>query len=215
MLSYEASVSLLFDYGIPLPPQRLVGTAGEAVEAAAEIGGPVALKLLAAGHSHKIDAGLVRLDLRTAEEVRAAAGNLLAAPVGGPIEGLLVQAMVSGGREALLGALVDPQFGPLVALGPGGTAVEAVDRVDFLRVPFDRIDAALFIGRNALAPILAAGRGKGRADVEALTNALLRMAELIRSHAGEIRSVDINPLAILSDGVAALDCRIEEVPPCP
>ena len=217
MLSHAAATALLAASGIPLPAQRLVRTAEEAVHAAAEIGGAVALKCISAAYTHKIDAGLVRLDLRNSVEVRAAAAELLEIlSVGEPFEGLLVQSMVTGGREAILGALVDPQFGPLIALGPGGTMVETIDRVDFLRPPFDQLQAELFIERNALAPFLAGGRGRKPSDKDALASALLALAGLIVDHHGEIQSIDINPLAVLegSRGVVALDYRIEEGSPC-
>jgi succinyl-CoA synthetase beta subunit len=217
MMSYSAATALLARSGIPLPSQRLVHTAEEAMSAAEDIGGAVALKLIAADHTHKSDQGLVRLHLRGSAEVGGAADELLGTlPDGEGIEGLLVQSMVTGGCEALLGALVDPQFGPLIALGPGGTAVETVDKVDFLRPPFDRLQGELFIERNALAPFLAGGRGKQPFDTDALTGALLALASLIVDHRGEIRSIDINPLAVLegSRGVMALDYRIEEDSPC-
>jgi len=211
MLSYLESASLLEDYGVPLAPWKLVGGADEAVAAAEAIGGAVALKLISPEHTHKSDMGLVRLGLEGAAEVREAALALLAAvPESCEREGLLVQPMVTGGCEVFLGALVDPQFGPLVALGPGGIFVELLGGVDFLRPPFGRGSAALFVERNALRPLLSGVRGRRPADTTALVDALVGLGRLILERQNDVASVDVNPFVVSDRGALALDLRIEE-----
>ena len=131
-LSEHESKQLLADAGIPIPEQRLVSSADEAVSAAEELGYPVALKLCGRGIAHKTERNLVRLDVGSAEEVREQAGQLLAERR--PEEsdsGVLIQAMVSGRRELIAGLLRDPQFGPCVMLGLGGVFAELIGDVAF------------------------------------------------------------------------------------
>ncbi len=173
----------------------------------------VVLKLLAPGFSHKSDSGLVALDLDSPEEVGASAlGMLSRIPEDCRPEGFLVQPMVRGGREVFIGAQVDAQFGPVVAFGPGGIFVELLGGVDFLRPPFDRKEAALFVKRNAVWPILAGARGAKPADMGALLDALVGLGNLMLAKGGRIQSVDLNPFVVFDEGSGgfALDARVGE-----
>ena len=120
-LSEAASKALLAQYGVPLAAERLVGTAEEAAQAAAAIGGTVVVKLCGDAIAHKTERGLVRLNLTTAEQVRQAGAALLGAatPADGHVQ-LLVAPMVRGTRELIAGVVDDAQFGLNVMLGVGG-----------------------------------------------------------------------------------------------
>jgi acyl-CoA synthetase (NDP forming) len=173
----------------------------------------VVLKLLAPGFSHKSDAGLVALDLDSREAVSAAALGMLSRIPGGCVpEGFLLQPMARAGREVFIGAQVDEQFGPVVAFGPGGILVELLGGVDFLRPPFGREEARLFVKRNAMWPILAGARGSGPADVGAIVDALVGLGNLMLGNPDSIVSVDLNPFVVYGEGEGgfALDARIEE-----
>ena len=120
---------LLRCYQLPVAPSRLVTDAGQAVTAAAELGGHVALKAEVPGLVHKSDAGAVLLDLASADEVRAAFGTLAGRFAGrqpGRL-GVLVQPMITGGIEVIIGVVQEPVFGPLVVFGLGGVATQVLD----------------------------------------------------------------------------------------
>lgn len=171
------------------------------------------LKLIAAGYSHKSDAGLVALNLGSVDALRTAALDMLSrTPLGCPIEGFLLQPMVSGGREVFIGAEVDPQFGPIVAFGPGGILVELLKGVDFLRPPFSAREASFFIQRNPVWPILAGVRGTGPADLDAIARTLVALGDYMLKHANTVKSIDLNPFLVFDAGSGgfALDARIEE-----
>ncbi|PKL06960.1 MAG: hypothetical protein CVV53_01735 [Spirochaetae bacterium HGW-Spirochaetae-9] len=171
------------------------------------------LKLIAAGYSHKSDAGLVALNLGSVDALRTAAlGMLSRIPQECPIEGFLLQPMVSGGREVFIGAEVDPQFGPIVAFGPGGILVELLKGVDFLRPPFSAREASFFIQRNPVWPILAGVRGTGPADLDAIARTLVALGDYMLKHAKTVKSIDLNPFLVFDAGSGgfALDARIEE-----
>lgn len=149
----------LFDcYAIPLVGGRTVATAADAVTAAREIGGPVALKAVAEGLVHKSDVGAVRLGLATDEEVTAAAADIrhAVAVAGHDLEAFLVQPMVAAGVELLVGVTDDPTFGPVVVCGAGGVTVELLNDVSVRLTPLTPDDASEMVHDLATAP---AGRG--------------------------------------------------------
>ena len=138
-LSEADSKRLLADHGVPLPDERTVPTAADAVTAAEAIGFPVVLKLCGEAIAHKTERGLVKLNLRDADSVHAAGSELLAAATAedGSVE-LLVAPMIKGNRELIAGMLTDEQFGPCVMLGVGGVLAEAIQDVDFVSYPSPR-----------------------------------------------------------------------------
>jgi len=221
MLPYDETCRLLAAYGIPLAGGSLVGSVEEAGAAAEEyIGrdgvgagsGGCAVKLISILHSHKSDKGLVRLGLRNRQDVESACRDMLALlGPGEGYEGLLVQPMIPVGRELILGAQIDGQFGPIIAFGPGGVLVDLLGGVDFLAVPFSRAEAVTFIGRNTALALLGSFRGTAAADFDALASCLVSMGSLIVENADRIVSVDINPLVVVpTDGaLVALDFRAE------
>jgi acetyl-CoA synthetase (ADP-forming) len=208
-LSEADSKDLLGGYGVPFPTERVVGTADAAVEAAAAIGCPVVLKLGGDGIAHKTERGLVRLALGSAEQVRAAAGDLLAAatPEDGEVH-LLVAPMLQATRELIAGLHDDPQFGMTVMLGVGGILAEAVADVSFRLVPITRVDAEDMIDDLALQPLLGPFRGEPAVDRDAVADVLLGLSTAATERA-EIASADLNPLLIVEGRPVAVDALVE------
>lgn len=215
MLSYRETHGLLSRYGIPPAPGFLARTPEEAMEASDRMTGSdnaCAVKLISALHTHKSGKGFVRLSLRGHEAVGTACREMLAQLAQGEeYEGILVQPMIRSGRELILGALIDPQFGPLVAFGPGGILVDLLGGVDFLSAPFTSAQALAFIARNAAAPLLGPVRGCAAINREDLASCLVALGRLITENREMIVSVDINPLVSdsRSGTLLALDFRAE------
>jgi len=200
-------------YGFPIPESRLAKTPEEAVEIAEEIGYPVVLKVASPDILHKTDVGGVKLDLSTPDDVRDAfdlityrAGRYVP---GARLWGCLVQQMVPGGREVLVGMSRDPQFGPLVAFGLGGIYVEALKDVAFRVAPFSRQEAEEMMREIRSYPLLEGIRGQPPADHEAMVDALLRISQLVTDFP-EIVELDINPLIVFEEGrgAMAIDMRL-------
>ncbi|HHS97348.1 MAG TPA: CoA-binding protein [Chloroflexi bacterium] len=205
--------AILEAYGFPVPPSRLAATPEEAIEAAEEMGYPVVLKVASPDILHKTDVGGVKLNLRSAEDVRDAFDLIVYRATryvpDARIWGCLVQKMVSGGREVLIGMSRDPQFGPLVAFGLGGIYVEALKDVVFRVAPFSRQEAEEMIREIRAYPLLEGVRGEPPADHEAMVDALCRISQLVTDFP-EIVELDINPLMVFDEGrgAMALDMRL-------
>ena len=192
-----------------MPGEALVSTPDDAAEAAEAIGYPVVVKLCGATIAHKTERGLVRLGLRDAADVRAAATELLAAtrPEDGDVA-LLIAQMVSGARELIAGFVRDNEFGPCVMLGIGGIFTEALGDVAFRLAPLDAADADDLIADLTNQALLGAVRGEPPVDRMALARILLALAEVGEGDE-RIRSIDLNPL-IVADGVpVAVDALVE------
>jgi acetyltransferase len=205
--------TVLKSYGFTVPKSRLAQTPEEAVEIAQEIGYPVVLKIASPDILHKTDVGGIRLNLRSANDVRDAFDLIVYRSgryvPGARIWGCQVQEMVSGGREVLLGMSRDPQFGPLVAFGLGGIYVEALKDVSFRVAPFGRREADEMIREIRSYPLLEGVRGEQPADHEAMVDALLRISRLVTDFP-EIVELDINPLVVFEEGhgAVAIDMRL-------
>lgn len=208
-LSEAQSKALLARHGVPVPGEALVATPGDAVAAAGQIGYPVVVKLCGAAIAHKTERGLVKLGLRDAAAVHAAAGELLAAarPEDGDVA-LLVAQMVSGARELIAGFVRDEGFGPCVMLGIGGVFAEALGDVAFRLAPLDAADAADLIDDLANQALLGAVRGEPPVDRAALARILLALAE-VGGGDGRIRSIDLNPLVVTGGRPVAVDALVE------
>jgi acetyl coenzyme A synthetase (ADP forming)-like protein len=200
---------LLACYGVPIAEWRLNGSPEEAAAAAAELGGPVALKAVAPGLVHKTEAHAVRLDLTGVEQVRAAATEMAeaVAAAGYPVDGFLVQRMVGDGVELLVGVVHDASFGPVIACGAGGTAVELVKDVAVRITPLTDVDAAEMVRSLHIFPLLDGYRGAPKADVAALQDLLLRVGALVEAHP-EVAELDLNPVRVLTEGVVVVDARV-------
>ena len=189
---------LFTSYGLPLVAERRAESVDEAVIAAEELGYPVVLKTAAAG-VHKTETGGVAIDLRDSEEIREAAHR-----IGAP---LLVQPMVRNGVELLVGAVQDPVFGPLIALGPGGTLAELIGDAAFRLTPLTDFDAQELAQTGKAGILLSGFRGAAPSDLEAVEDMLLRISQLAED-LPEVAELDLNPVIAGPDGCVVVDARV-------
>jgi acetate---CoA ligase (ADP-forming) subunit beta len=208
-LSEAASKQLLAGFGVPFPPERLVGSADQAVDAADTLGYPVVVKLGGEGIAHKSERGLVRLGLGSPESVRDAAAALLAAatPDDGDVH-LLVAPMLRATRELIAGLHLDPQFGMTVMLGIGGILAEAVADVTFRLVPIEQVDAEEMIDDLALQALLGEFRGEPAVDRTAVADVLLGLSRAATERS-DLASADLNPLLVVDGRPVAVDALVE------
>ena len=197
---------LLQATGIATAATRVVATEEEATAAAREIGYPVALKVAGPEILHKSDVGGVMLDIADDPALRAAFGALKDR-LGPAMTAAVVQQMVRGGVELLVGAIFDPTFGPLIACGSGGILVDLVHDTTFRIHPLTDIDAAEMLDSLKGAILLRGYRGRPPADERAAIDVLLRVSALL-DICPEIQELDINPLKVLEQGVRAVDVRV-------
>jgi acyl-CoA synthetase (NDP forming) len=183
--------------GLPVPQSQRAGTVAEAVAAAEQLGFPVAVKAL--GVAHKSELGAVRLNLKSAEEVLAAAAALL--PLGA---GLYVERMVQGGvAELIVGFTRDPIFGPVMTIGTGGVLVELLKDSATLMLPAIREDIEAELRGLKLFPLLDGYRGRPKADLNAAIEAILGIAAFVLENADRLEELDINPLIVCREGEGA------------
>lgn len=207
------SKELLALYDIPVVRPYMARNPDEVREVARSIAAPVALKILSPDMTHKSDVGGVALNLETPQEAAEQAEKMLVT-VGGRvprarITGFTVQEMVSrpGAVELIAGLAVDPVFGPIVVFGQGGVSVEVVGDRTIGLPPLNRVLARDMISHTRVSRLLAAYRDRPAADIDAVADVLVRLAELAIDRP-EIAELDINPLLADTDGVIALDARI-------
>jgi acetyltransferase len=211
-LSAGDARALLACYRILVNPTLAAVTPEDAGRAAAKLGVPIALKINSPDVVHKSDVGGVVLDLAPADVVAAArrmASAIAKAKPGARIEGFTLEPMVHrpGAIEIIAGIASDPDFGPVILFGEGGTRVELVaDRAIGLP-PLNDPLACDLIGRAKIARALAGFRGTAPADLDALSGVLIRLSELAVD-CPEVAELDINPLLVSSEGVIALDARV-------
>ena len=209
-LSESESKALLASFGVRCAPELLAADAEAAAAAAQQLGLPVVAKLSAPGLAHKTERGLVRLDLPTADDVRDAANDLLAAarPEDGEVS-VLIAPMVRGARELIAGVHDDDQFGRCVMVGIGGVLAEAVADVAFRLAPLEPIDAEEMLddlhGQALLGPV----RGEAPVDRAAVAAVLLALSRLAVERP-DVTSVDVNPLVVDAAGAPiAVDALVE------
>jgi acetyltransferase len=183
------------------------------VAAAKDIGYPVALKILSPDLSHKSDAGGVLLDIADEAALRAATQQMIAG-VGAlqpdaRIEGFSVQAMARRPRaqELIVGASVDPIFGPVLMFGQGGTAVEVIADRAIALPPLNRVLARDMVSRTRVAKVLQGYRGRPPADIDGVCDVLIALSQM-QADLPELAELDINPLWADDEGVLALDARV-------
>jgi acetyltransferase len=201
---------LLAAYGIGVTPIRLARTPEDAARAALDLGGAVAVKLVSPDITHKTDVGGVRLGVEGADLVAEAAADILrrarAARPDARIEGVLVQPMITGGHELLLGAVRDPQFGPLVVVGAGGIYVEILDDTATALAPITAPEARAMLDRLRMTPVLRGARGQAPADLDALSAVIARFSRLA-ADLPALAEIEVNPLRVRADGLTAVDAR--------
>ena len=213
LTEYE-SKRILARAGIPVTREKLAMGADEAVEAAADIGYPVVLKVQSPDIVHKSDAGGVYLGAKGAEEVRAAYAKIMAnvtvAEASAVIDGVLVQEMIDGGVEFILGMNRDEQFGPLLMCGLGGVFVELFEDVALRYPPLTPEEAREMISELKGARLLSGYRGQVPGDIDALAAAMVAFSRFVQQTDGLFEAIDINPLFVLPEGrgVCAADALI-------
>ena len=204
-LSAEEADYLLRCYGIPMVDFLRADDAGAAVAAAAGFGGHVVIKADVPGLLHKTAAGAVELDLRGADEARAAMRRLQDR-FAGRLSGAIVEPMITG-VETIVGVVQEPVFGPVVVFGLGGVATEVLgDRVARL-APLTTADADDLIHSIRAAPALLGHGGQPPADIGALRDTLLRVS-CLAGDLPQVAELDLNPVIARPDGVIAVDARI-------
>jgi acetate---CoA ligase (ADP-forming) len=205
------ALELLAAYGIPVAESRLAVSPEEAARIAAQLGFPVVLKAVSPELVHKTDVGGVRVGLTTPVEVATSAAEMIDAVTRAlphaHLTGLLVQRMVTGGRETIVGMSRDPAFGPLLMFGLGGIYVEALKDVVFRVAPILPLDAHDMVRSIRGVALLDGIRGAAPVDFAALTDVLLRVSQLAIDHP-EIAELDVNPLLAFPKGVKAVDARV-------
>ena len=197
---------LLACYQIPMAPTVAVASEDEALQVAARLGGRVALKAEAAGLIHKSDAGAVKLNLRTPQEI-AEGYRDLAGRFGRELRRVLVQPMLAGGVETLIGLVQEPVFGPLVVFGLGGVSTDVLGDRSARLTPLTGADADDMIRGLRAAPLLLGHRGTEPADTGALADILLRVSRLA-GDLPEVAELDLNPVIARPDGACAVDARV-------
>jgi acyl-CoA synthetase (NDP forming)/RimJ/RimL family protein N-acetyltransferase len=215
-LAPEAVAELARCYGLPLVVQRFARTPREAAEAAADLGGPVALKGVALHLVHKTEAGAVRLGLqgRTAVLRAARAMKRSLAQHGHVTTGFVVQPMAPPGVELLVGFTCDAHFGPIVACAAGGTAVELLADAAIRLAPLSERDVHEMPRSLATFPLLAGHRGAAATDIASLEDVLSRVSALADDLPAVVE-LDCNPVIVSPEGASIVDMRVRVRPPVP
>ena len=202
---YEAK-QVLAAYDIPVTREILVAERPALADALGEIGYPLVMKGCAADIAHKTEKNLVRLDVRSEAEATTAFDEITAGMKGNS-GGVLVQEMISGRRELVIGLTRDPQFGACVMFGLGGIFTEVLKDISFRKAPFDRQDALEMMSDIKGRKILDAVRGMPAADTDALAAMLVNIGQLSLD-IDDIAEIDLNPVILSGAKPVAVDALI-------
>lgn len=211
-LSEREGKEVLAAYGVPVAADYVASSPDDAVAAALAIGFPVVLKIESADIAHKTEAGVVRLGLQNADAVRAAYAEIVAAAgriVPKPrISGVLVQPMIGKGHEVMIGARLDPTFGPMIVVGMGGVLVEVLRDSAAELAPVNIAQAHAMLARLKSYKVLQGYRGDPGVDLDALAEIVVRVSDIAVDLADEIAEIDINPIIGTCDRLIAVDALI-------
>ena len=205
-LMEHESKEILEGAGIATTGYLVARSEDEALALCEKIGFPVVMKIVSPDVVHKSDAGGVRLNLQSADEVRKAYRGMMDTFKYQHIEGITIQRMAAPGIEAIIGVTRDPSFGPLIMFGLGGVFVEVLRDVSFRILPITEKDAAEMIEEIRGSDILKGYRGRP-VDLQSLQQLLLKISRLINENP-EIHELDLNPLFLYSEGYIAVDARM-------
>ncbi len=215
-LSMEECRTILESYHVPVVPQRVVPADNqqELVAAAQQLGYPVVLKALAPTLLHKSDVGGVQLNIQSEEQLVATAARMRAKlqQAGHQVQEFLLQPMLRGGVEMLVGVVHDPHFGPVVAVATGGVLVELLNDVALRLTPLSRRDAKEMLRELKTFPLLTGYRGQPAVNIEALEHVLLSVSALVED-LPQIAELDCNPIIVTPDNAVVVDARIRVVDP--
>lgn len=213
-LTEHEGKQLLAAWGIPVTEERCATTVEEALAAAREIGYPVVVKVDSPNILHKTEAGALRVGIGDEGALRRAYDDILRnarryAPAA-TINGVLVQEMVAGGTEVIVGITQDAQVGPTLLFGTGGIFVEVFNDVVLRTCPIARGDAHAMVRQVAGSRLLQGFRGQPKGDISALEDVLMRVSDLAVNLSDRVQEIDINPLVVLPEGrgVKALDALV-------
>ena len=214
LTEFEAK-KVLTEYGIPVTDERLATNREQAAQFAKAIGFPVVMKIQSVDIPHKTEAGGVRLDVASAEGAAEAFDQIVASAKqhvpGASIDGVLIQEMVKGGIEVILGIKNDPLFGPALMFGLGGIFIEVLRDVVFRLSPITTSEAMEMIREIRAFKILDGARGQPKGDLDALAESIVRLSALAMDLKEQVAELDINPLFVLpaGQGVKAGDALIK------
>lgn len=212
-LCEDEAKQVIAAYGFRIPQSILASTEAEAVQAAEEIGYPVVAKISSPDILHKSDFGGVKIGIKDAAEIRRFFSDVTQKAQrlmpSAEIKGVLVQQMITGGKEVILGMSRDPQFGPLLMFGLGGIYIEVLKDVTFRIAPIGPNEAEEMIHEIRSLPLLKGVRGEKPVDINALVDAILRLSQLVTDFP-DILEMDINPLIVFPEGggAMAIDARM-------
>ena len=205
-LSEYDSKRVLASYGLPITEEKLALSHDELRKAAAEIGFPLVIKACSAEIAHKTEKGLIRVDVRNEDEAIAAFDEIVAS-MNGAEKAVLVQEMIRGQRELVIGLTRDPQFGPCVMFGLGGIFTEILEDTVFRVAPLEKFDAMEMMQEIKAHKILDAVRGLEAVDRELLAEMLIKVGQ-IGIENEHIKEIDINPVIISNGKPVAVDALV-------
>lgn len=206
----HVSKEILGAYNVSIPKGKFVINAAEAPTAARQIGYPVVVKAVSSMMLHKTELKAVHLNIDSDQSVNAVCELMERefSKRSESLEGFLVEEMLPGGTEFIIGLQNDPHFGPVIMLGTGGTLVHLLDDVTFRPLPVTRADIVDMIGEIRGSRLIKGHRGHSPLNVEALIEVISSMAQFGMDAAGLYQSVDLNPVSVDTDGAVALDAKI-------
>ncbi len=205
-LSEYESKLLLANYGIPVAREKLVHDKDEAISVAQEIGYPVVLKACSPDITHKTEQNLIAVDLRDKTEVTKTYDRMNKS-MKDTDDGILVQEMVKGIRELVIGLIRDPQFGPCVMFGLGGIFTEILRDVSFRVAPIEKRDALEMMGEIKAHKILDAIRGLDPVDQDVLSKALISLGQIGMENE-RVKEIDVNPMIVRNGKPVAVDALV-------
>jgi acetate---CoA ligase (ADP-forming) len=216
-LNEVESLDLLARHDLPVVGYRLCQSAAEARAAFEKLGAPVVVKACSVDIPHKSEYGLVAVNVRSADDVARIFDAQWAkmAEMGAARDGVIVASMRKAQRELMIGARIDPDFGPVVVVGDGGKYVEALKDFALLVTPFDADEVKRALRELRIAPLLAGVRGDPALDLDALAKAAIGVGRLISAAKGRIASIDLNPVMVgaAGEGVVIVDALVERAAP--
>lgn len=208
-LSEAAAQQVLARAGLPFLPTAVVQNGHSAAERATGMGFPVAMKIVSPDILHKTEIGGVILNVADAQAAHAAFETLIGrardAKPDARIEGVLVTPMAPKGVELIIGVNRDPVFGPVVMFGLGGIFTEVFKDISLRVAPFERDEALRMISEIKGYALLTGFRGQPAVDLDALAQALVNLSQFAAANAGQLETIDLNPVVALPDGLFALD----------
>ena len=202
---------ILKAYGLPMQIYKLATDIDEAVEAARQIGFPVAMKIVSPEIIHKTDAKGVKLNLNNQEDDASAFTEIMhnakAYKATAEIYGVIVIPMEKQGTEVIIGMIDDSTFGPTIMFGLGGIFVEVLEDVSFRVAPLSTVDALEMVQEIKAFPVLQGIRGQEAADIKTITDMLANASRMAIENP-EIKEIDLNPIFVFPKGASVIDARI-------